>query len=250
MKQCTSISGTCSSSLSSSLKGLTEVFGMIEYSDLRYDDASTAFEAWEWTSNMGAPAALIAATVLVTLTETRTDSMPQKTDKRWVRLTKHMMRFLLMSSFAFEVLSIFVGNMTGSMLLGHESKKVAKKIVGYGSPLQLVHHHHEFEYLLTQISFLQGLLHWLGAVSCDLILPNKTDTTSARRMNKCCACWLITLIISIMSFYNSHVNFYSGYGSMIFRLVALMIRRKPQFRPMSLLYVPSFLFSVVMTWRA
>ena len=123
--------------------GLTDLFGMIEYSDLLYDDTSTAFDAWEWTSNMGAPAALIAAAVLVTLSETRAESTPQKTDKRWVRFTKLMMRFLLMSSFAFEVLSIFVGNMTGSMLLGHESQTVAKNIVGYGSPLQLVHHHHE-----------------------------------------------------------------------------------------------------------
>ena len=115
---------------------------------------------------------------------------------------------------------------------------------------QILLFYKRFEYLLTQISFLQGLLHWLGAVTCELILPNEIDTTSARRMNKCCASWLITLIISIMSFYNSHVNFYSGYGTMIFRLMALMIRRKPQFRPMSLLYVPSFLLSTAMTWRA
>lgn len=29
-----------------------------ELSDLLYDDVSTAFDAWEWTANLGAPAAL------------------------------------------------------------------------------------------------------------------------------------------------------------------------------------------------
>jgi len=129
---------------SSSLRALPSVFGTVEFSDLLYDDTSTAFEAWEWTSNMGAPAALIAAAVLVTLSETRLETSPNKGDKTWIRFLKRCMRVLLMSSFAFEVASIFVGNMTGSMLLGHGPQTAVKKVVGYMSPLQLLHHHHEW----------------------------------------------------------------------------------------------------------
>lgn len=130
-------------STTSTLMGHPKIFGLIEWNDVLYDDTSLAFDAWEWTSNMGAPAALIAAAVLVTLSETRLVTAPVKTDKRWIRFTKRLMRFLLMSSFALEVASIFVGNMTGSMLLGHGGQSVASKVVGYSAPLQLVHHHHE-----------------------------------------------------------------------------------------------------------
>ena len=121
---------------------MPKIFGTVEWNDVLYDDTSTAFDAWEWTSNMGAPSALIAAAVLVTLSETRISSVPQRDDKRWVRFTKRMMRFLLMSAFALEVASIFVGNMTGSLLLGKGAQE-AGKLVGYGSPLQLLQHHHE-----------------------------------------------------------------------------------------------------------
>mmetsp|Transcript_35516 Transcript_35516/g.38468 ORF Transcript_35516/g.38468 Transcript_35516/m.38468 type:complete len:204 (+) Transcript_35516:49-660(+) len=131
------------SSLTSLSFRLNSVFGTVEYSDVLYDDTSTAFDAWEWTSNMGAPAALIATAVLVTLSETRLETIPKKSDKPWIRFMKRLMRLLLMSSFAFEVTSIFVGNMTGSMLLGHGSQPSPKKLVGYGSPLRLLYHHYE-----------------------------------------------------------------------------------------------------------
>jgi hypothetical protein len=131
------------SSLTSLYIQLPSVFGTVEFAEVLYDDTSTAFDAWEWTSNMGAPAALIATAVLVTLSETRLDTSPKKLDKSWVRFLKRTMRFLLLSSFAFEVASIFVGNMTGSMLLGKGPQTCAKKLAGYASPLQLLHHHYE-----------------------------------------------------------------------------------------------------------
>jgi hypothetical protein len=105
------------------------------------------------------------------------------------------------------------------------------------------------EYLFTQISFLQGLIHWLGAVICELLLPKPTETLSAKRMNKCLASWLVTLVLFIMAFYNDHINFYSDYATMLRRFFVLLFRRN-KFRPMSLLYVPSFIFSQVLTWRA
>lgn len=230
-------------------------FGGLELSDVFYDDISTAFDAWEWTSNMGAPAALVAGAVLVTLSETREQLVPRRRDSKSVRFLKRLMRLLLLSSFALEVVSIFVGTMTGSVLLGHGSAaSVAKKLVGYEAPLQLLHHHHEFEYVMTQICFLQGLFHWLGAVAVEFLLPKPTETKSARRMNRGLACWLLSLIFWILAFYNNHLNFYSDYATMLWRFLVLFRRdytmfRTP-FRPMSLLYVPSFILSSFFTWQA
>ena len=94
----------------------------------------------EWTANIGAPAALVAGAVLVTLSETREDSAPRKNDTPFIRRAKLALRMLLLSSFALEVISIFVSTMTGSVLLGHGP---AKKAIGYLSPLGLLIHHHE-----------------------------------------------------------------------------------------------------------
>jgi len=106
-----------------------------------------------------------------------------------------------------------------------------------------------FEYLFTQISFLQGLIHWLGAVIVELLLPKPTETMSARRMNKCLASWLVTLVLIIISFYNNHINFYSDYATMLRRFFVLLLKRQ-RFKPMGLLYIPSFIFSQVLTWQA
>ena len=116
-------------------------FGGLELSDVLYDSTSTAFDAWEWTNAIGAPAALVAGAVVVTLSETRDKTAPRKNDSRKTRILKQSMRFLLLSSFALEVVSIFVATMTGSVMLGHGEQGVVKKLIGYGSPLQLMHHH-------------------------------------------------------------------------------------------------------------
>ena len=97
---------TTSRSVRSTPSHLSAIFGTIELGDLFYDDASMAFNAWEWTSNMGAPAALIGGAVLVTLSETREALSPRKHDKKWLRLAKLSMRYLLLSSFALEVVFI------------------------------------------------------------------------------------------------------------------------------------------------
>ena len=78
--------------------------GGIELAGLLYDSTSTAFDAWEWTANLGAPAALVAGAVLVTLSETRETMQPRRSDKRWVRLAKQWFRFLIVS--AEECLSV------------------------------------------------------------------------------------------------------------------------------------------------
>ena len=224
----------------------------IEMAGLLYDETSTAFDAWEWTANLGAPAALVAGAVLVTLSETREDLAPRKTDKNWIRVAKQMCRFLLLSSFGLEVVSIFVSTVTGTCLLSHGAQEVAKKLVGYTSPLGLLHHHHEFEYLTIEIGFLQGLLHWLGAVALEIVIPKKGERLSARKMNSFMASILVTLCLWIVAFYNNHIPFYGDYGKMLRRYVALFFSRYifGRFRPMSLLYAPSALISIVLGYRA
>jgi hypothetical protein len=184
---------------------------------------------------LGAPAALVAGAVLVTLSETRESMQPKKSDERWIRMAKQWFRFLIvsacitfwanpnpnsylngtcilpfplffddiqqMSSFALEVVSIFVSTVTGTVLLSH-GEQVAKKIAGYGAPLELLHHHHEFEYLTIQIGFLQGLFNWLVAVALEQIIPKEKETKSAQRMNKCMAACIMTLCVWIQAFYN------------------------------------------------
>jgi hypothetical protein len=142
--------------------------------------------------------------------------------------------------------------MTGSVLLGH-GPQAASKIVGYQSPLQLLHHHHELEYLTTQICFLQGLFNWLGAVALEMIIPRPSETKSARRMNKCLAGWLVSFMIWMLAFYNNHLSFYSDYMTMLRRFAVLFVRDyffgKP-WRPLSFLYGPAFTVSSILTWRA
>lgn len=109
------------------------------------------------------------------------------------------------------------------------------------------------EYLTTQICFLQGLFNWLAAVAMELLLPRESETKSARRMNKCLAGWLVSFIVWMLAFYNNHLSFYSDYATMLRRFASLFIKdfilTKP-FRPLSLLYGPSFVVSSILTWRA
>ena len=226
--------------------------GKIELAGLLYDSTSTAFDAWEWTACLGAPAALVAGAVLVTLSETREAMAPRKTDQKWIRTIKQITRFLLMSSFALEVVSIFVSTVTGTVLLSH-GEAAASAAVGYTSPLGLLHHHHEFEYLTICVSFLQGLFHWLAAVALEVIVPKPNEGLSSKRMNACLASGLATLSFWILAFYNHHLSFYGDYFGMVKRVSFLFCKRflwnwPP--RPMAFLYVPSFFMTLVFAWKA
>ena len=120
------------------------LFGGIELANLIYDSTATAKDAFDWAANMGAPSALVAGAVLVTVSELRAKGIRlKKKDSKTIRCLKQSMRFLLLTAFALEVVAIFVSTMTGSILLGHGEQTIAKKVIGYGSPLQLLHHHHE-----------------------------------------------------------------------------------------------------------
>mmetsp|Transcript_11696 Transcript_11696/g.26179 ORF Transcript_11696/g.26179 Transcript_11696/m.26179 type:complete len:293 (-) Transcript_11696:117-995(-) len=224
----------------------------IELAGLLYDSTSTAFDAWEWTAVLGAPAALVAGAVLVTLSETRDRMQPRKSDKNWIRCAKQWFRFLTMTSFALEVLSIFVSTVTGTVLLSHGGQ-IAKNMVGYAAPLELLHHHHELEYLTMQIGFLQGLFNWLGAVALDQLIPEPNETKSAQRMNRCMSASIVTLMFWIQAFYNNHLTFYSDYFGVLRRYVFLFAKayvwRWP-IRPMALLYIPATIGSMILAWQA
>ena len=227
--------------------------GKIELAGLLYDSTSTAFDAWEWTACLGAPAALVAGAVLVTLSETREDMAPRKTDKKWTRIAKQVTRFLLMSSFALEVVSIFVSTVTGTVLLSHGEVAAAGATVGYASPLGLLHNHHEFEYLTITVAFLQGLFHWLAAAALEIIIPKPGEGLSSKRMNKCLASCLATLCFWILAFYNHHLTFYGDYFGMVRRVLCLftksfLLNWPPRF--MAFFYVPSFCMSLWFAWKA
>lgn len=96
-------------------------------------------------------------------------------------------------------------------------------------------------------------VHALGAVAIELILPQANETKSAKRMNKCLAAWLISFILWMLAFYNNHLSFYSDYASMLKRFAELFVKDfvfAKTFRPLSLLYVPSFVTSMVLTVKA
>ena len=107
--------------------------------------------------------------------------------------------------------------------------------------------------LTTQICFLQGLLNWLAAVAVELVLPKDKETKSARRMNKCLAGWLASMMIWMLAFYNHHLSFYSSYGSCVRRFLVLFLKRyvfQQPMRPMSFLYIPAFFYSCWLTVKA
>ena len=110
-----------------------------------------------------------------------------------------------------------------------------------------------FEYLTTQICFLQGLFNWLAAVAVEMVLPRDDESKSARRMNRCLAGWLTSMILWMLAFYNHHLSFYSDYATMLRRFCSLFVKMyifETPIRPLSLLYIPSFFCSVGLTWRA
>lgn len=138
------------------------------------------------------------------------------------------------------------------MSLKCESSRLSKssRLISSSTPCFL---NERFEYLTTQICFLQGLFNWLGAVAVELLLPKNGETSSARRLNKCMSAWLLSIALWMLAFYNNHLSFYSDYSTMIWKWVGQFVKRfilcKP-FRPMSLLYGPSFALSTFLTWRA
>lgn len=111
--------------------------------------------AYEWCVNLGGPSALVAGAVVATIYENigsgALDIDAQK-DKKWVKFGKRVTRLLLLSAFAFEILSIFVTTVTGTMLLSHTEASLdammpTKMVNKNTTPLSFLHDNFEFEYL-------------------------------------------------------------------------------------------------------
>ena len=76
-------------------------------------------------------------------------------------------------------------------------------------------------YLTARITFLQGLLNWLGAIALGHILPSG-ESTDSRVMNQFIGCSLMLLMVIMLAFYNNHMNFYPNYASMLARWVSVI----------------------------
>ena len=86
-----------------------------------------------------------------------------------MRQAKKLVKFLLVTSFALQVLSIFTTTITGTMLLsvGDNWGKWTPKVAGANSPMGFLQENFEFEYLTSRISFVQGLFNWLLSAWID-----------------------------------------------------------------------------------
>ena len=127
------------------------------------------------------------ATIYETLGSGALDINRQE-DSRLVMFGKRVCRLLLLSAFALETLSIFVTTVTGTMLLSHTEASLdammpTNMVNAETTPLSFLHDNFEFEYLTARITFLQGLLNWLGAIALSHILPSG-ESMDSRVMNQ------------------------------------------------------------------
>ncbi len=211
-------------------------------------------DAWEWNANLGAPAALVAGAVIATFSDKKEDLTAKEDDERWVKRVKRLCNFFLLSSFVLEVICIFVTTVTGTMLLTHGDGIVVKALdSSRKSPLGLMNHHFEFEYLTSRVTFIQGLFHWLLAVLCETIIPTESETKSASYINQFLASLMATLMVFMAGFYNAHMSFYKDYGAMLSRYAGVVFRRYFWYwpwRPVSYLIVPAVVANIYMAKRA
>ena len=211
-------------------------------------------DAWEWNANLGAPAALVAGAVIATFSDKKEDLTANEDDKRWVKRVKRLCRFFLLSSFVLEVICIFVTTVTGTMLMTHGDGLSVKALgTASKSPLGLMNHNFEFEYLTSRVTFIQGLFHWMMAVLLETIIPSESETKSAIFINQFFASIMGTLIVFMFGFYNSHMTFYKDFGAMILKYVGVVFKRYFWYwpwRPTSYLIVPAVALNFYMAKRA
>jgi len=183
--------------------------------------------AYEWCVDLGAPSALVAGAVVATLYESmhNSDMEVSESDTKIVQLAKKMTRLLLVSAFAMEAISIFVTTVTGTMLLSVPISEVRLSSVPVHTPLQFLRANYEFEYLTARVTFLQGLLNWLAAIGLSHLFPSATDSPSTIALNKFIACSMGTVIVMMISFYNTHMTFYHNYPHMLSRWAIVTLGR-------------------------
>lgn len=204
---------------------------------------------YDWSVNLGAPAALVAGAVIATIFEKKNDNSlaTKKTDAKWVIFARRTTGFLLMSAFTCEIISIFVTTVTGTMLMSAADRSMEGIDVSMNSGLGFLKANFEFEYLTSRITFLQGLLNWLAAIALDFLIPVKGESSASRKMNLATAGFLTSTILLMVSFYNGHMSFYTNYYQMLARWTTVSWKRyiwNWPMRPMSVLIIPSLLFTI------
>jgi hypothetical protein len=183
--------------------------------------------------------------------DSRERMSPKKSDSKMVRIAKKSTRFLLLSSFGLEVISIFVTTVTGTMLLSHGDTPGALKNLAFNSPMGFLKNNWEFEYLTSRIAFLQGLFHWLASVALELMVPKEGEGVAARRMNAFTSSALLTILVAMLSFLNTHMTFYSNYAQMLRRYTVVCFRTFIwPLRPLTALMLPMTAFTSYLGYRA
>lgn len=148
---------------------------------------------------------------------------------------------------------------TGTCLLSRTADSIMTSNAVIDTPLELLRENFEFEYLTAQITFLQGLLNWLAAIGLGHILPS-TEVTAISppedALNRFIACSLGTLILLMISFFNSHLTFYNNYPSMLLRWCEVTYHRyfgvlsHSPTTPLSLVLLPLLLTSFFYGYKA
>lgn len=207
--------------------------------------------ARDWMNNLASPAALVAGAVVGTLYENmRGGALDIDADDTiYVKYAKKATFALLISSFGFQIASIFVTTISGTMFLSQDFSNFKTTA---NAPLAFLREHFEFEYLTSRLGFLQGLMNWLAAVAIESTIPRPTQSIEERRMNTFCATSLATLMLLLFSFYNDHMTFYSNYFEMISRWFVVASNRYLRFPkgPLVYLYVPALMASLYTGVRA
>ena len=210
---------------------------------------------YDWCVNLGAPAALVAGAVVATLYENVRGGALNvyQSDPPYTVLAKKMTNILLLSAFGFQIMSIFVTTVMGTMLISRDfapmcaELKRRKGIEVATTALGFLRQHFEFEYLTARISFLQGLLNWLAGVAIEYTIPRKGQGKAGREMDVFVASSLGCLLVLLLSFYNAHLTYYDNYLHMLCRWGVIFWKRFLTFRkrPLAFAYLPLMAVSFV-----
>lgn len=215
-------------------------------------------DCFGWLANLGAPAALVAGAALAGFFEMRERLTPLDSDTRLQKLTKVLASLLLLSAFVFEICCVYVTTVTGTLLMGNGSQVALGRgfdPVGL-SPMGMLQRELEFEYLVSRVGFLQGLLNWLSGMSLIIALPRDPGEPSSRLMRQMeivCSLLIFTTVLLMLSFLNKHISGYHNYGHMLWRVVRLLTTKfflqwPP--RPVAMAAATTFGTSLVVLGRA
>ena len=202
-----------------------------------------ADEGYGWMVDLGSPAALIAGAVIAILYENARGGQLElrKGDTAYVKFAKKMTSILLLSAFALEIIAIFVTTVTGTMMRNTDFSHLKSSS---HNALEFMRENFEFEYLTVRISFLQGLLNWLGAVAMEFTIPSATEGRVAPKMDQFVAISLFTLILILISFFNKHLMLYDNYFKMMIRWLYVSTDKFFTVGPMAFLYIPGIFLSL------